>query len=382
MVHRTGVRRHRGFEFTAVLCVGLSCIPRADTATPGCMRWVAVGPLRSKLGLGADASGGGGGGGGGPACPKAAPIGQGGLVDGWCRVVAAGGATRVGKWLHPPAGPCVLAARSTNGSTARTLAVGFEGAVQPTCMVPSCDLHLLRPGPRRAPPPLTRSTILAGVASTGAQLGLCLANTSNVYTPGSLALTGGQAGQCCWVPDVHPLVQRCAATAYSVMSDEAGPGPLPTPTPEPTPALLEPNGGVFEARLSFGPGGRPAVMGLTFSTPNSTAASYSPVVLWGTDRPALGSSAACRSSTPRHCYTASPVVHACNMTGLAPSTRYVRQQKESASWRRNLKAEWWVICLSWGRQVHHAHVRPMGGAPCVRRSEPNGIEVAAVDPQD
>lgn len=32
--------------------------------------------------------------------------------------------------------------------------------------------------------------------------------------------------------------------------------------------------------------------------------------------------ASCTSSAPRTCYTASPVVHACNMTGLSPGTLY------------------------------------------------------------
>lgn len=92
------------------------------------------------------------------------------------------------------------------------------------------------------------------------------------------------------------------------------------------PALLEPNGNVFEARLSFGPKGLPAIMGLTFSTPNNTAADYKPTVQWAATLATLtgggGASSNCTSSSPRVCYTASPVVHVCNMTALLPSTQY------------------------------------------------------------
>ena len=87
----------------------------------------------------------------------------------------------------------------------------------------------------------------------------------------------------------------------------------------------------------YGPGGAPGTMGLTFGTPNDTAASYAPVVSWATSVAALltaggttggqqqqqqpgggKATAVCTSSAPRSCYTASPVMHYCNMTGLAP----------------------------------------------------------------
>ena len=64
--------------------------------------------------------------------------------------------------------------------------------------------------------------------------------------------------------------------------------PPPAITPEPVPALLEPKGGVFEARLSYG--GAPDTMCVTFSTPNTTAPSYVPTVVWADARcgPDLG----------------------------------------------------------------------------------------------
>lgn len=71
-------------------------------------------------------------------------------------------------------------------------------------------------------------------------------------------------------------------------------------------------------------------MGLTFSTPNTTAASYNPIVLWSATPPAAAaaagssvmSQASCTTSVNRSCYTSSPVVHTCNMTHLEPNTKY------------------------------------------------------------
>jgi len=99
--------------------------------------------------------------------------------------------------------------------------------------------------------------------------------------------------------------------------------------PEPVPELLEPQAGIFSARLSFGPSGDPSIMGLTYETPNNTFVKlpkYAPSVWWSKNVENLNSGRAqrarCTSSLTRSCYTESPIAHYCNMTSLEANAVY------------------------------------------------------------
>ena len=207
--------------------------------------------------------------------------------------------------------------------------------------------------------------VVAGFREDGAQLGICLmpgGEAAGSKIPGKLFLTGDRAGQCSWSSS---YTEHVATAGYSVATafkaapcstfdskascpprctwagGSCGVPPPPTPAPprprpppvpaEPIPALLEPHGKIYSARLSYGPRGAPEIMGLTFGTPNTTSSSYAPVVLWGLSASALTSSASCVSSAAnRSCYTLSPRLHYCNMTGLQPGTKYFYQFGDKA----------------------------------------------------
>jgi hypothetical protein len=169
--------------------------------------------------------------------------------------------------------------------------------------------------------------VVGGFRSTGESLGLCLApggEGAGSSIPGKVFITGPRQGQCCWSAGFkeHCMTQGYLLATFSTAPTlPPTPGPTPTPRPpvppEPTPPLLELNGRIFAAYLSYG--GSADTMGLTFATPNSTSPSYKPVVLWS-ESLAPGSTwsdATCLSSPPgRECYTKSPILHYCNLTGL------------------------------------------------------------------
>ena len=214
------------------------------------------------------------------------------------------------------------------------------------------------------------------VIAIAPDVGLCLVSSAAAIAtvPGTLTLTGSHAGECAYVTAPRGRAPRdsgasegevvVVTSGYSyatyarvpctgITSRAACPPsrcwwnattrsctlPAPSPPPrhprEPTPALLEKVARIFSARLSFGAadgvdgsGVRTTTMGLTFGTPNTTAASYRPVVRWGASANAVvhgrSSVAACASSAAgRTCYTTGPRMHYCNMTKLTPGRKCV-----------------------------------------------------------
>ena len=143
--------------------------------------------------------------------------------------------------------------------------------------------------------PLPPDAAVAGFRSDGSVLGICL--VPNGEGKGSLLVgklflksgsqPGHEAGVCCWSAGFK---EHCIASGYRVITAKAVPPPKPPPIPpESVPPLLEPNGGIFSARLSFGPRGAPDIMGVTFGTPNTTNSSYMPIVRWATSIEELSS---------------------------------------------------------------------------------------------
>jgi len=109
--------------------------------------------------------------------------------------------------------------------------------------------------------PLPADAVVAGFRADGAALGVCLSpdgEGAGSLLPGQLYLSGGRRGACCWSAG---YLEHCRNAGYRVVTGRAAPTPAPTPrapTPappavpaEPVPALLEPHGRIFSARLSY-----------------------------------------------------------------------------------------------------------------------------------
>lgn len=198
------------------------------------------------------------------------------------------------------------------------------GPFEVMAVSPTCNITFGEPVGRLRDDGFPNNTVVGGFRGDGVAYGVCLAiggEGEGSLIPGKVFLGGSRVGQCCWSAGYK---QHCVASGYRLATSTGAPAPTPQPAPpvppEPVPALLEPNGRIFSARLSYS--GTPTQMGLTFATPNNTAPSYAPSVWWSAKPGGGNRSAVCTSSPPRSCYTDSPVMHYCNMSGLQPATKY------------------------------------------------------------